>query len=133
MTGTPAVAADPLAAPFVDGLARGELCYQCCSGCGAAQSPARFACHACGSSELHWRTASGRGRIHAITVVQRAPTEEFRALAPYALALVELDEGFRVMGHAEPPLPIGTPVVAEFFTVGSRRLLRFVASNGARA
>lgn len=133
MTDTAVVAADPLAAPFVEGLMRGELRYQSCSQCGAAQSLVRFACHACGSRELHWRTASGLGRIHAITIVQRAPTEEFRALAPYALALVELDEGLRVMGHAEPHLSIGAPVVAEFFTLGSRRLLRFVASNGARA
>lgn len=132
MTDTPASAADPLAAPFVEGLGRGELRYQSCSSCGAAQSLARFACRACGSRELHWRTASGRGRIHSITLVQRAPTEEFRALAPYALALVELDEGFRVMGHAAPHLSIGAPVAAEFFTSGSRRLLRFVPPNGAR-
>ena len=131
MTDMPPVAADALAAPYVEGLWSGELRYQCCSDCGAAQSLARFACRACGSRQLHWRAASGRGHVHAITVVHRAPTEEFRALVPYALALVELDEGPRVMGHAEPHLSIGARVAAEFFTLGSRRLLRFSSSNGA--
>ena len=126
-------AADPLAAPYVEGLWRGELRVQCCGDCGAAQSLARFACRACGSRQLHWRASAGRGRIHAITVVQRAPTDEFRALVPYALALVDLDEGARVIGHAEPHLSIGEPVAAEFFTLGSRRLLRFRPVDGARS
>ena len=40
--------------------------------------------------------ASGRGRIHSYTVVHRAPPE-YRDEVPYVVALVELDEGVRMM------------------------------------
>jgi len=40
--------------------------------------------------------ASGRGRIHSYTVVHRAPPE-YREEVPYVVALVELDEGVRMM------------------------------------
>ena len=40
-----------------------------------------------------WRTASGPGAVFAVTAVQAAPSDEFRPLAPYTLALVDLDEG----------------------------------------
>ena len=51
--------------------------------------------------------------------------EEFRALAPYTLAIVELDEGPRLMGHAVPGVAIGDRVRAEFFAFAGRKLVRF--------
>ena len=114
-----------LAAPFLEGLRQGELRYQACSACGAAQSLARYACRRCGSDRLEWRKSAGRGIVYAVTVVARAPSEEWRALAPYALALVDLDEGARLMGHAEPGIAIGDRVAATFFDFAGRKLLRF--------
>jgi uncharacterized protein len=115
----------PLSAPFAEGLQRGEIRYQGCSTCGAAQTLARYACRACGSTELQWRTASGAGRVYSVTIVARAPSDEFRPLAPYALAIVELDEGPRLMGHASRDARIGDRVIAGFFDFGGRRLIRF--------
>lgn len=114
-----------LAAPFLEGLQKGELRYQACAGCGAAQSLARFACRRCGAETLEWRSAAGSGTVYAVTVVARAPSEEWRALAPYTLALVDLDEGARLMAHAEPGIAIGDRVVAGYFEFAGRRLLRF--------
>jgi uncharacterized OB-fold protein len=115
----------PLSAPFLDGLARGELRYQTCLACATPQTLARYACRNCGSTRLEWRSASGRGTVYATTVVTRAPSEEFRALAPYTLAIVELDEGPRLMGHAAAGAAIGDRVVAEYFAFGGRNLVRF--------
>jgi uncharacterized OB-fold protein len=115
----------PVSVPFVEGLQQGEIRYQACSACGAAQTLARYACRACGSTELQWRTASGAGRVYSVTTVARAPSDEFRPLAPYALAIVELDEGPRVMGHATGDARIGDRVMAGFFDFGERRLIRF--------
>jgi uncharacterized OB-fold protein len=115
----------PVSAPFVEGLQQGEIRYQHCSACGAAQSLARYACRACGSTELQWRTARGAGRVYSVTTVARAPSDEFRPLAPYALAIVELDEGPRLMGHATLDARIGDRVIAGFFDFGERRLVRF--------
>ena len=114
-----------LSAPFVEGLQRGEIRYQACIGCGAAQTLARYACRACGGGQLEWRTALGSGRVYSMTSVARAPSEEFRALAPYTLAIVELQEGPRLMGHASPDVRIGDQVFAHFFEFGDRRLIRF--------
>lgn len=119
------MAAAPLTAPFLEGLACGELRYQACLACGAPQTLARYACRACGSTRLEWRRAAGRGTVYATTTVTRAPSEEFRALAPYTLAIVELDEGPRLMGHAPAGVAIGDRVVAEYFALGGRNLVRF--------
>jgi uncharacterized OB-fold protein len=114
-----------LAAPFVEGLARHELRYQSCTGCGHAQTLARYACAACGSTRLEWKTAGGRATVHAVTVVSRAPSDEFRALAPYTLVLVTLDEGPRLMAHAAPGVRIGDRVAAGFFAHAGHVLVRF--------
>ena len=114
-----------LSAPFTEGLARGELRYQACLDCGAPQTLARYACRACGSTRLEWRASARRGTVYATTVVTRAPSEEFRAPAPYTLAVVELDEGPRLMGHAPAGIAIGDRVVAETFAFGARNLVRF--------
>jgi uncharacterized OB-fold protein len=114
-----------LAAPFLEGLARGELRYQVCRACEAPQTLARYACRNCGSTRLEWRRSAGHGTIYATTVVTRAPSEEFRALAPYTLAIVALDEGPRVLGHAAAGAAIGDRVVAEYFAFGGRNLVRF--------
>jgi len=116
----------PASAPFVEGLQQGEIRYQACVACGAAQTLARYACRACGSTELQWRAAKGAGRVYSVTTVARAPSDEFRPLAPYALAIVELDEGPRLMGHATVDARIGDRVIAGFFDFGERRLIRFV-------
>lgn len=114
-----------LAAPFVEGLARHELRYQSCTGCGHAQTLARYACAACGGTRLEWKNAGGLATVHAVTVVSRAPSDEFRALAPYTLVLVTLDEGPRLMAHAAPGVRIGDRVVAGFFAHAGRVLVRF--------
>ena len=111
--------------PFVEGLQRSEIRFQACAACGAAQTLARYACRACGSTELQWRAAKGAGRVYSVTTVARAPSDEFRPLAPYALAIVELDEGPRLMGHAPADARIGDRVIAGFFDFGERRLIRF--------
>lgn len=115
----------PASAPFIEGLRHGEIRYQACTACGAAQTLARYACRACGATRLEWRTARGSGQVYSMTTVARAPSEEWRALAPYTLAIVELDEGPRLMGHASPAVKIGDRVAAKFFDFGGRRLIRF--------
>ncbi len=114
---------------FSEGLQVGELRYQRCRGCGAAQTLVRYACHLCGSLQLAWRTSGGLGKIYALTEVTRAPSDIYRPLMPYTLALVDLDEGFRVMGHAFRGLAIGDPVRTDFFTHENLHLLRFARES----
>ncbi|USE78270.1 OB-fold domain-containing protein [Cupriavidus gilardii] len=111
--------------PYADGLEAGRVRYQSCGDCGTAQSLERHACQRCGSVRLAWRDAAGSATVYAVTEVARAPDDTFRALVPYTLVLATLDEGPRVMGHAEPGVAIGDRVRAGFFRHGERTLLRF--------
>lgn len=116
---------DACSAPYRDGLAHGVLRYQRCAACGQATSLARTACPHCGAQALAWHDARGTGRVQAVTVVTRAPADAFRALVPYTLVLVDLDEGARVMGHGMPGLRIGDAVRAAFFQPAGQPLPRF--------
>jgi hypothetical protein len=114
--------------PYASGLAAGILRYQRCAGCGAAQTGQRFACTACGGVRLAWHDAAGTGTVWSATTVHRAPTDAWRAEAPYTLVLVTLDEGPRVMAHGAPGLAIGQRVRAEAVSLAGTALVRFVAA-----
>lgn len=114
-----------LGASYREGVALGQLRYMRCLECNTPQTLARYACQQCGSAELDWVNSALLGEVYALTVVTRAPSEEFRALAPYTLVLVDLQEGPRLMGHGEPGLVIGDPVVASFVDLGGKRLVLF--------
>lgn len=89
------------------------------------QTQARYACQHCGAQALRWRDALGRGTVRATTVVARAPSDDFRPLAPYRLVRVPLDEGVRLMAHASPDVRIGDRVPAGFFQHLRRMPVRF--------
>ncbi|HMM78186.1 MAG TPA: Zn-ribbon domain-containing OB-fold protein [Gammaproteobacteria bacterium] len=110
----------PETRPFWDGCAAGELRYQRCRACGAAQRLPRAWCERCHAQDLEWLRASGRGTILSFTVVHRAPTAAWREEAPYVIALVDGAEGFRLMvnvaGGEQPGLAIGAAVTIGFVT-----------------
>ena len=102
MTNPPARTRPPIpvnadTAPFWSGCARGELLYQCCVACGRNQFPPRGHCAHCQADGLEWRASARAGSVHTFTVVHRAPSAAFKAQVPYTIALVDLDEGFRLM------------------------------------
>jgi uncharacterized OB-fold protein len=101
------------------------IVYQACEACRSVWYFHRTFCPRCGRSEPQTRQAAATGTVHAITVVTRAPTDELRAYAPYAIALVDADEGFRLMAHAAPDLRIGDRVRARFIDLAGRLVPRF--------
>lgn len=82
---------------FWDAAAEGRLIFQHCRTCEKAQFYPRSLCAACHGSDLEWRSSRGEGTIASFTQVLRAPTPAFKEMAPYVIALVDLDEGFRMM------------------------------------
>ena len=119
---------DQLAEHFWAGCAAGKLRFQHCADCSRAQFYPRQVCVQCGSEKVEWKTSHGTGTVFSLTRVERAPNDSFRALVPYSLALVDLDEGFRVMAHANPHLFIGDKVTLTFFDHDGRALPRFEAT-----
>src|SRR5690606_17521123 len=85
-----------------------------CASCGHAWYFRRAFCPECGANDPRDMPSAGLGIVHADTLVHRAPTDEFRALAPYRIVLVDLEEGFRMMGHGDPNLAIGDRVRCGF-------------------
>ena len=94
------------------------LAYQACRACRRLWSFRRGFCPSCGNEQVETREASGRGTVYAATLVNRAPAEALRALAPYKVVLVDAEEGFRVMGHGAPDLSIDDPVTVRFKSFG---------------
>ncbi len=101
------------------------IAYQRCGACEAVWYFHRDFCPRCGHGEPQILAASGRGTVHAVTLVHRAPTEALRALAPYAIALIDAEEGFRLMAHVAPDLAIGDRVQARFVDFGGTLVPRF--------
>lgn len=99
--------------------------YQKCGGCAQVWYFRREFCPACGAIGPSDFASAGSGTVHAGTMVHRAPTDEFRALAPYRIVLADIDEGFRMMGHGDPSLAIGDRVRCTFRTLGDRLLPYF--------
>lgn len=108
-----------------------RLQYQRCGDCGHAWYFRRDFCPACGNTPPRLLVSDGRGTLYASTLVHRAPAEEFKPLVPYAIVLVDMGEGFRVMGHAEPGLALDTPVRCEMRSIAGRSIPYFVKDPDA--
>ncbi len=119
----------PVSEADIDSDAR--LHYQRCGACGHAWYFQRDFCPACGSTESRLLAVEGRGTLYASTLVHRAPTEEFKALLPYTIVLVQMREGFRVMGLAEPGLSLDTAVRCEMRAIAGRQLPFFLKDPDA--
>lgn len=88
--------------PYWEGAATGELRYQCCAACGSVQRIPRSLCEQCQDSRLDWKQSERRGTVLTFTTVHRAPLPVFKEMVPYIIAIVDMDEGFRVMANAAP-------------------------------
>ena len=117
-------------ATYISHLEKGELAYQFSPAANRAVFFPRLLCPYTGSEALEWRVSKGRGTVYATTVVY--PAEG----APFYVALIDCDEGFRLMsrvediapeqvtigmrvkfgvhqqGGEEPPIPVFTPEAA---------------------
>ena len=104
---------------WVDGWARNELLIQRCEGCGRLRHPPQPRCASCRSPEWTAVRASGRGQLFSYIVSHHPPVDGFEA--PFVVALVELDEGTRLVSNVIGVVPedvyIGMPLELEFVRV----------------
>ena len=121
---------------FWEGVDRGELLIQKCSSCGRLRHPPGPMCPACRSLEWDTVVASGRGTVysHVQPHYPQVPSFEY----PYTVALVELEEGTRLISNLigiEPAdVQVGMPVQVEFVPVDDELTLPlFKPTNGAAA
>ncbi len=86
-----------VAEPFWEATKEKVLRLPFCKDCGKAHHYPRNFCPYCHGSNLEWREASGLGTIYAVTVCHKAGLPTMSAQVPYAVALVDLAEGPRMM------------------------------------
>ena len=77
----------------------GVLHLQRCDQCTTWRHPPRVLCAACGSADWSWQPTRGRGRVFTWTVTHRPTDPAFAGHLPYAVVVVTLDEGPRVVGN----------------------------------
>ena len=104
---------------FWEGAKRGELLIQRCTSCKTLRHPPRTMCGVCGSFEWDTVRSSGRGELYSFAVHHHPPVPGFQV--PYIVALVELEEGTRLLANMtgiEPAdVKIGMPVETDFLTI----------------
>ncbi len=114
--------------PYWEGIHAGELRIQRCDDCSHAVFYPRSLCPYCHSDRLSWFTASGKGSIYSYTVAQQA-FGAFAADVPYVIAIIELEEGARMMSRiVDSPrerITIGAPVSVTFATIEEGMILPY--------
>ena len=114
-----------LSRPFWEGCRNNELRLQHCADCERFQFYPRIICGHCDSSALSWRAVSGHGRVASFTIVHRGISRAYEA--PYVVALIDLDEGPRMMSSvvgAEPEsVAVGDTVDVQFEPWGQGYLM----------
>jgi uncharacterized protein len=119
---------------FWDGVKEGELRIQRCADCGARRHPPGPMCPHCHSVKRDYTVAGGRGVVHSYVIHHHPPVPGLTP--PYAVALVELDEGVRMVGNVLgcPPedVRIGMPVRTHPAPVDTRRHRTPAAARASR-
>lgn len=88
-----------------------------CGNCGAHHFPPRRVCDECGSRDVKAVTMCDTGRVLTYTIIHIAPPG-FTHQVPYVVAVLEMDDGARVMAQVSDAAPqdvhVGTKVRMEF-------------------
>jgi uncharacterized OB-fold protein len=115
-------------APFWQGTRDGKLVLQACGDTGRFQHFPRPVSLATGSRNLQWREVSGNGSVYAVTAL-RTPGLGADGRLPCVLALIELEEGVRILGNLPASSPgdvrIGDRVKLSWDVVGDGRYPAF--------
>lgn len=95
--------AEPDTRPFWEATKQHELKYQVCNECGGVIFYTRRHCPHCMGFNLRWEQSKGEGVVYTFTIIRQIGHPVFRDRQPYAVALIDLDEGFRVVSNVLVP------------------------------
>jgi uncharacterized OB-fold protein len=88
---------EELTRPFWEAAKRHELTIPRCKFCNQFFWYPREVCPVCLRPDWDWEQVTGRGRLHTFTVVRQPMNPAFNEDVPYAYAIVQLDEGIRMI------------------------------------
>lgn len=87
----------PESVPFWKAAADHRLEIPCCNACGRHWFPPSRSCPHCLSDDVRFAPVSGKGKVYSFVIYDRVYHPAFAADVPYVVALVELDEGPRMI------------------------------------
>jgi hypothetical protein len=89
----------PEAKPYWDGLKEHKLMMPKCEDCGRVFFYPRVLCPGCHSRRITWIQASGKGKLYSFEIVHQRLNQSYKLPTPYVLAMIELEEGARMMSN----------------------------------
>ena len=111
--------------PFWDYCQKHELRMQKCTQCAHIRYYGSIVCPKCGSMEDEWVKLSGRVKVFSFVIFQQAYSKAWANDVPYAVVLVELEEGPRVVARIEQvdtskpeEIKVGVPLTVKFLHRG---------------
>jgi uncharacterized OB-fold protein len=110
---------------FFERAREGRLTGIRCSGCGEVSIPPKEFCAACGTRAWEPVTLSGDGTLASYTIIRVAPARH-AADAPYAVAVVRLDQDVQLLGRI-------VDIPLDHMVVGLRVRFRPLTKNGQTA
>ncbi|MGR6836928.1 Zn-ribbon domain-containing OB-fold protein [Syntrophomonas erecta] len=91
-----------------------ELKIQYCPDCSHYIFFPRRYCPYCLQARPRWVTSRGKGKVYSYTIVRKSALEEFVNQVPYVYAIIELEEGVRLISNlvncSLDEIKIGMPV-----------------------
>jgi len=95
----------PESVPYWEAAARHRLEIPRCNACGNYWFPPSASCPHCLSTHFAWTQVSGRGKVFSFVVFHRVYHPAWEGDVPYVVALIELEEGPRMLSNV-----VGIPV-----------------------
>ena len=89
----------PWSKPFWEGCKKHELLIQKCQDCREFIFYPKMFCPSCLSSNIGWVRAKGRGKVYSYMAVYSYQPTGFEGDIPYVVAIIELEEGIRMMSN----------------------------------
>lgn len=119
---------------FWDSCKQEKLFIQRCKDCGKNIFYPKLYCPFCLSREVGWFQATGKGRIYTYMVVYAYQPTEFDEDVPYVIAVIDLEEGVRMMSNivdsdvkdirCDAPVEVIFDKVTKEFTLPKFRLVK---------
>jgi hypothetical protein len=116
-----------LSGPFWEATRQRRLVLPWCTKCEQAVWFPREVCPSCRGRTFEWRPASGAGEVHAVSVHNKPGLGRTEDDGPYAVAMVQLPEGVRMMsnivGCKLEDIAVGMPVQVTWLPLSDGRHL----------
>jgi hypothetical protein len=104
---------------FYKNINQGKLLAGKCKKCGKIHLPPRPVCDNCYSKEFDWTAVPTKGKLLTYTVIHIAPAQ-FQSMAPYAIGIVQLENGLKIPGMiraiALEQIKVGMDLIIDFGT-----------------